>query len=227
MPVVDRQLVVTLLQDLVRIPSVHPDLVPGAPGEADVADFIATTLRGWGLAVEVSEAGCRPPQRRRHAGRHRRRSDAPVQWAHGHGQRRGDGRALLGCRARWPAVRPRRDRHEGIARGDDGRDEGAGRRWVDAARGRRVHLRGRRGVREHRHRGGRRRRSRGTPLVPGRRSQYRAHRPARRHRPQRVHLDRGRHGGKGGGTALAPTSAWTRSRRWGRCSSSSVGCSNA
>ena len=61
MPVVDRQLVVTLLQDLVRIPSVNPDLVPGAPGEADVADFIATTLRGWGLAVEVSEAAAGRP----------------------------------------------------------------------------------------------------------------------------------------------------------------------
>ena len=61
MPPVDSTLAVTLLQDLVRIPSVNPDLVPGAPGEAGVAAYIADTLRGWGLEVAVREAAAGRP----------------------------------------------------------------------------------------------------------------------------------------------------------------------
>jgi acetylornithine deacetylase len=51
----DHALAVSLLQDLVRIPSVNPALVPGAPGEADVAAYIAAALREWGLEVDVRE----------------------------------------------------------------------------------------------------------------------------------------------------------------------------
>ena len=54
MPTVDRDLATTLTQELVRIPSVNPDLVPGAPGEAEVAGYIAGKLRDWGLAVDVA-----------------------------------------------------------------------------------------------------------------------------------------------------------------------------
>tara|TARA_B100000745_G_scaffold290637_1_gene229712 strand:+ start:114 stop:1286 length:1173 start_codon:yes stop_codon:yes gene_type:complete len=55
MPTVDYQLATTVLQDLVRIPSVNPDLVTGADGEAKIASYIADTLDGWGLEVQVRE----------------------------------------------------------------------------------------------------------------------------------------------------------------------------
>ena len=61
MPPVDSTLATTLLHDLVLIPSVNPDLVPGAPGEAEVAAYIADTLRGWGLEVAVREAAAGRP----------------------------------------------------------------------------------------------------------------------------------------------------------------------
>lgn len=44
------------LKDLVAIDSVNPSLVPGAPGEATVADSVARRLRGFGLDVEVHDA---------------------------------------------------------------------------------------------------------------------------------------------------------------------------
>ena len=46
----------TLLCELVRINSVNPDLVPGAPGEEDVARFVAGLLREWGLEVKIEYA---------------------------------------------------------------------------------------------------------------------------------------------------------------------------
>ncbi len=46
-----------LLADLVAINSVNPDLVPGAAGEADLANFIADWGRQVGLEVIVQEAG--------------------------------------------------------------------------------------------------------------------------------------------------------------------------
>jgi len=55
MQTVDYQLATTVLQDLVRIPSVNPDLVPAADGEAKIANYIADTLAGWGLEVQVRE----------------------------------------------------------------------------------------------------------------------------------------------------------------------------
>ena len=55
MQTVDYQLATTVLQDLVRIPSVNPDLVPDADGEAKIANYIADTLDGWGLEVQVRE----------------------------------------------------------------------------------------------------------------------------------------------------------------------------
>lgn len=48
---------VSLLQDLIRIPSVNPDAVPGSPhsGEAEMAGFLAAQLRDWGFAVTLEE----------------------------------------------------------------------------------------------------------------------------------------------------------------------------
>lgn len=48
--------IATLLQDLVRINSVNPSLVPGAAGEAAIAAYIADYLRAAGLTVFVDEA---------------------------------------------------------------------------------------------------------------------------------------------------------------------------
>jgi acetylornithine deacetylase len=45
-----------LLSDLVAIPSVNPSLVPGAPGERDIADTIAAALRRAGLDVAIDDA---------------------------------------------------------------------------------------------------------------------------------------------------------------------------
>lgn len=48
--------IATLLQDLVRIDSVNPSLVPGAAGEAEIAAYIADYLRASGFMVYVDEA---------------------------------------------------------------------------------------------------------------------------------------------------------------------------
>ena len=47
---------ISLLRDLVAIDSVNPSLVSGAAGEAQIADAIASHMRGLGLDVEVQEA---------------------------------------------------------------------------------------------------------------------------------------------------------------------------
>lgn len=44
-----------LLSDLVALNSVNPDLVPGAPGEADIAAFLARWLESAGLEVAVED----------------------------------------------------------------------------------------------------------------------------------------------------------------------------
>src|SRR5215211_4035486 len=45
-----------LLSDLVSINSINPDLVPGSPGEAEIAHYIADWLRRAGLEVELLES---------------------------------------------------------------------------------------------------------------------------------------------------------------------------
>jgi acetylornithine deacetylase len=50
-----------LLSNLVAINSANPDLVPGSPGEWEIAHFIAEWLRGAGLEVQlIDSAGGRP-----------------------------------------------------------------------------------------------------------------------------------------------------------------------
>ena len=46
----------TLLSDLVSINSINPDLVPGSPGEAEIAHYIADWLKLNGLEVELIES---------------------------------------------------------------------------------------------------------------------------------------------------------------------------
>ncbi len=53
-----RERLTEALAELVRIPSVNPDLVPGAGGEREIAEAIAARLRRTpGIAVELQEAG--------------------------------------------------------------------------------------------------------------------------------------------------------------------------
>src|SRR6185436_3682911 len=44
---------IRLLRDLVAINSVNPTLVPGAPGEQEIAAAVAAAMRGFGLDVSV------------------------------------------------------------------------------------------------------------------------------------------------------------------------------
>jgi acetylornithine deacetylase len=57
---IDRDYLVKTLAELVRINSINPTLVPGAPGEAEIGRYVAGSLRGIGLDVMVVE-----PQRGR------------------------------------------------------------------------------------------------------------------------------------------------------------------
>jgi acetylornithine deacetylase len=47
---------IRLLRDLVAINSVNPTLVPGAPGEAEIAAAVAAAMRGFGLDVHIEDA---------------------------------------------------------------------------------------------------------------------------------------------------------------------------
>ncbi|HSB02210.1 MAG TPA: ArgE/DapE family deacylase [Anaerolineales bacterium] len=50
-----------LLSDLVSINSINPDLVPGAPGEAEIAHYIAHWLERAGLEVQLVESAAGRP----------------------------------------------------------------------------------------------------------------------------------------------------------------------
>ena len=52
---IDRDDLVLTLQEMVRINSVNPSLVSGAPGEAEIAAYVASRLHGAGLEVEQYE----------------------------------------------------------------------------------------------------------------------------------------------------------------------------
>lgn len=53
---IDTGYIVDVLRGLIRINSVNPSLVPGAPGEAEVATFTASIMRDLGLGVEILES---------------------------------------------------------------------------------------------------------------------------------------------------------------------------
>ena len=55
---IDRTRLIDTLADLVRIPSINPDLNPGADGEREIAEAISTRLRQTpGIDVELQDAG--------------------------------------------------------------------------------------------------------------------------------------------------------------------------
>jgi acetylornithine deacetylase len=52
---IDRAYALETLTRLVRINSINPSLAPGAPGEKEIAEFIADSLRGCGVVTEIVE----------------------------------------------------------------------------------------------------------------------------------------------------------------------------
>jgi acetylornithine deacetylase len=52
---IDRRYTLETLARLVQTNSINPTLAPGAPGEKEIAEFIAGSLRGCGLTVETLE----------------------------------------------------------------------------------------------------------------------------------------------------------------------------
>lgn len=60
-PRVPRGDAVALTRALVAIDSRNPLLVPGAPGEAEVAGFLASVLEDWGFSVETMDAAPNRP----------------------------------------------------------------------------------------------------------------------------------------------------------------------
>ena len=54
-PQVDNGKLVSLLKDLVKIDSVNPSLVPGAKGEAEIAEYISDWMTGLGLKPNLVE----------------------------------------------------------------------------------------------------------------------------------------------------------------------------
>jgi acetylornithine deacetylase len=52
---VDDSVTVKLLKELIRINSVNPSLVPGAPGESEIAEHIAEFMKAIGLETSVEE----------------------------------------------------------------------------------------------------------------------------------------------------------------------------
>jgi len=52
---VDEGAALRLLGELVKINSVNPSLVPGAPGEAEIAEYLADYMRSLGLESSVDE----------------------------------------------------------------------------------------------------------------------------------------------------------------------------
>ncbi len=54
-PSVDRDYLLRTLTGLVRINSVNPTLVPGGAGEAEIAAYVADSLKSCGLTVSTYE----------------------------------------------------------------------------------------------------------------------------------------------------------------------------
>ena len=52
---IDRDYTISTLARLVQINSINPTLAPGAPGEQEIAGFIADSLRACGLTAEIFE----------------------------------------------------------------------------------------------------------------------------------------------------------------------------
>jgi acetylornithine deacetylase len=78
---VDASETLKLLRDLVKINSVNPSLVPGAPGEAEIAEYIGEYLRGLDLEIRIEEV---EPGRVNAVGILRGKGGGPVLILNGH-----------------------------------------------------------------------------------------------------------------------------------------------
>lgn len=58
---VDRDFIVRHLEALVRIPSVNPDLVPGAEGETEIARYLVQACEGLGMRAKIEMAALGRP----------------------------------------------------------------------------------------------------------------------------------------------------------------------
>ena len=52
---VNQKAVIELLKEMVRINSVNPSLVPGAPGESEIANYIANYMESLGIEAVLDE----------------------------------------------------------------------------------------------------------------------------------------------------------------------------
>jgi len=52
---IDEARLVKLLKDLVKIDSVNPSLVPGAAGEAEIAEYLREWMNARGMKATVTE----------------------------------------------------------------------------------------------------------------------------------------------------------------------------
>ncbi|MHA2392249.1 MAG: ArgE/DapE family deacylase [Promethearchaeota archaeon] len=52
---VDQKALLELLKEMVRINSVNPSLVPGAPGESEIANYLANYMENLGMEVSLDE----------------------------------------------------------------------------------------------------------------------------------------------------------------------------
>ena len=119
---IDRPYTLETLARLVRINSINPTLAPGAPGEQEIAAFIASSLAACGLAVEIFEP---EPGRPSVLGRLAGTGGGRSLMLHAHCDTvgvAGHGRTVQRRDARRQIVRPRRLRYEGFA----GRVHGGG-----------------------------------------------------------------------------------------------------
>lgn len=84
---INRERLVQLVQELIRIDSVNPYLDADGAGEAGIAAFIADKLRSIGLEVAVIFDQRDGAQRHRDFARKWKRQVAHAERAHGHGER--------------------------------------------------------------------------------------------------------------------------------------------
>ena len=110
---IDRDFARETLVRLIQINSINPSLAPGAPGECEIAAYIAESLREAGLTAGILRSRAWTDQRAGPPGRRRRRTEPDAQRAFGHGGCARDGRAVFRRHPRGQGLRPRLLRHEG------------------------------------------------------------------------------------------------------------------
>ena len=122
---IDRKYTLETLARLVQTNSINPTLAPGAPGEKEIAAFVAESLRRLRPDCGDVRACARSNQRAGTTDGHGRRAQPDAQRALRHGGRRGHGRTVQRRDPRRQVIRPRRLRYEGLAGRLHGSRQGA------------------------------------------------------------------------------------------------------